>query len=145
MKRLEQGLTFHLAVSTIQAGEDMVDHNFITARLAIWRSANALCGLTGAPLISGYQMVHVLEGTAAAIYKQRWHLNREPMHTDIRQLAAGCCLERRFEASPLSYIPSSRWVERALTYHPSAEMVADSPTDAKFLIDLMLDFVGDAA
>jgi hypothetical protein len=143
--RIERDLTFHVAVSTIQAGEEMVDHDFITTRLATWRSANAACGLTGALLISGDEMVHVLEGTVAAIHKQRWHLDREPMHTNVRKLAAGGCTKRRFGAWALAYIPSSRWVDRALTHHALAEMVPDSAGDAQFLIDLMLDFVGDGA
>lgn len=143
--KLERDLTFHVAVSTIQAGEEMVDHDFITARIATWRSANAACGLTGALLISGDEMVHVLEGTAAAIHKQRWHLDREPMHTNVRQLAESFCMKRRFGAWPLAYVPSSRWVERALTHHALTDMVPNSAADAQFLIDLMLDFVGDGA
>lgn len=140
---MEQDLTFHVAVSTIQVGEAMVDHNFITAKLARWRSANAACGLTGALLISGDEMVHVLEGTAAAIHKQRRHLDREPMHANVRQLTAASCVKRRFGAWPLAYVPSSRWVERALTHHALTDMVPDSAADAQFLIDLILDFVGD--
>jgi hypothetical protein len=143
--RFERDLKVHVAVSTIQDGEEMVDHEFITARIAKWRSANAACGLTGALLISGDGIVHVLEGSEAAIHKQRRRLDRESMHTNVRHLAESSCTKRRFAGWALAYIPSSRWVERALADHPLAEMQPNSENDAKFLIDLVLDFVGDGA
>lgn len=67
------------------------------------------------------------------------------MDTNVRHLAAAGCMKRRFGNWPLAHIPSSRWVERALTHRPLADMVPDSAADATFLIELMLDFVGDGA
>jgi hypothetical protein len=90
-------------------------------------------------------MVHVLEGTATAIHKQRWHLDREPMHTNVRRLAESSCTKRKFGGWALAYVPSSRWVERALADRPLDAMQPNSASDAKFLIDLILDFVGDGA
>ena len=134
-----------VTVSTSLLGFAAGDHIALADRLAGWRSYNVILGLTGALLVSSEGIVLVLEGTAPSIMKLRRHIDTNPLHGEIQLLDQSSCLRRRFGGWPLAYVGPSRWVQRALGSHAIADMTAESPSEAEFLIDLVLTFVGDGA
>lgn len=108
-----------------------------------WSRRNAKLNLSGALLISDGCIVHVLEGPVAAVQKMRRSVALSPLHSNIRLLAERAKVKRRFSGWPLAYVGPSRWVRSALAHRPLAEMPADSPQDADFVIELLLSFVGE--
>ena len=52
-------------------------------------------------------------------------------------------VRRRFDNWPLAFVGPSRWVSRALSGHELSAVGADDATEADYLIDLIMSFVGD--
>lgn len=142
---IERNLVYNVTVSASPLSIDVSDRAALDDRLTVWRRYNTQLGLTGALLVSGDGIALVLEGTAPSIKKLRRHIDANPLNGNVQLLAEAVCLRRRFGAWPLAYVGPSRWVERALANHALADMAAESPSDADFLIDLMLSFVGEGA
>lgn len=138
----EQDLVVSITVSEATWPE-ADNHAELDMILHTWSGRNAKLRLSGALLISDGGIVHVLEGPAAAVHKMRRSVALSPLHGNVRLLAERAKVKRRFSGWPLAYVGPSRWVKSALANRPLAEMTADCPEEADFLIELLLSFVGE--
>jgi len=114
----------------------------LDAKLRTMRAVCASLGLTGAVLTSHDGVALILEGSEASLAWFHRLFDINPSNGSMRQLDHVVCVRRRFGGWPLAYVAPSRWLRSALGSRPLAEMTHYSPRDAKFLIELVLDFVG---
>ena len=110
--------------------------------LTLWREYNVRAKLTGGLMVSEEHIVLILEGKRSSIDNYHRHAKDDGWYDSVQVVNESRCLKRRFATFPLAYVGPSRWLELALAERPLGEMLSRSPSDAEFLIDVMLSFVG---
>lgn len=135
---------FTIAVSDCRfAAAENRDYQVLDDMLRLWRRNNIELGLTGALLLCDGAFVHLLEGDRNDVDRMFRRVAADPRHENVRLLQRRPLFRRRFGNWPLAFVGPSRWVSRALAGHDLTAVDADDTSEASYLIDLILSFVGD--